>query len=229
MEIGFRDGIATVRFDDGKANALDAGWFTRLDAALDEAEAAGARALVLAGRDGMFSAGLNLKILPGMSGPEFIAFFGQFSQLVLRLHGFAMPTVAALTGHAIAGGAILAYACDMRCMTAGPYRLQLNETAIGMPLPAWMLMVAQTVVPRHLEARALLHAEAFSAEAALAENLIDDIEVDAASTVARAERMAQDLAERLSPAAYAATKARLRGPAIRAALDGLAADLAMLR
>lgn len=229
METSFRDGVATVRFDDGKANALDVGWFTRLEAALDEVEAAEARALVLAGRDGMFSAGLNLKILPGMSGPEFIAFFEQFSRLVLRLHGLGLPTVAALTGHAIAGGAILAYACDMRCMTAGPYRLQLNETAIGMPLPAWMLMVAQSVVPRHLESQALLHAEAFSAEAALAENLIDDIEVDPASTVARAERMARDLAERLSPAAYAATKARLRGPLIRAALDGLAADLATLR
>ncbi|MEN2978100.1 enoyl-CoA hydratase-related protein [Tistrella bauzanensis] len=227
MELTFDDKLAVLRIDDGKANAMGPAFFDALDHAMNRAEAEGARALVLAGRDGMFSGGLDLKLLPTLSKEGFTGFLGQFSRSVLRLHGLPIPTVAALTGHAIAGGAILAYACDKRFMAAGPYKLQLNETALGMAMPAWMIQVARSVVPRHLEAQALLHARAFSPEAALGENLIDGIEIDAGRTLSRAIGAARALGE-LSMPAYAQTKRRLRGPAIAAALAGLDHDLATL-
>jgi enoyl-CoA hydratase len=86
---------------------------------------------------------------------------------------FPVPTVAAVSGHAIAGGAVLAFACDLRVMAGGPFRLQLNEVAIGLPLPTWALVLAQAAVPARWHTEALLHARAYTPQDALARGILD--------------------------------------------------------
>jgi len=115
------DSVARIGLDDGKANAMSVPWFDALGAALDRAEADGAGAIVIAGRAGFFSGGLDLKLLPTLSKDELRHLSESFARVMLRVHGLGIPTVAAVTGHAIAGGAVLAMACDARVLTA-PWR-----------------------------------------------------------------------------------------------------------
>src|SRR3990167_3994496 len=89
------DGIAVVRFDDGKANALNQTSLTALNAALDEAQTA--RAIVLTGRPGVFSAGLDLKTLPTMNAADLQAVLQLFGDTMLRLFTLRQPVVAACT------------------------------------------------------------------------------------------------------------------------------------
>ena len=103
-----RDSIAQITLDDGKVNAMALPFFEGLGAAFDRAEKDGARALVIAGRPGFFSAGLNLKLLPTLPPDELRKSMLTFPRIMLRAYTLPIPTVAAVTGHAVAGGALLA-------------------------------------------------------------------------------------------------------------------------
>ena len=198
-----RDGIAEVVLDDGKVNAMSAALFDRLNAALDRAIADGSGALVIAGRSGYFSAGLNIKLLPTLPAEELTRTLVSFGRTLLRVWTFPLPTVAAVTGHAVAGGAMLAFACDRRFVADGPFRIQLNETAIGLTLPTWALVICESVIPVRWHAEAMLHARPFSPAEALAREMIDR-------------------------GAYAATKRRLRSRAVAWAEQHLEAEMAAL-
>ena len=117
----------------GPANALDPALVARLGASLDEAERSG-RPLVLTGNDRFFSAGLDLAGLPE-DRDEMGAFVDAFDEFVRRLFLFPCPTVAAVNGHAVAGGAILATACDVRIGAAGSYRIGVSEVQLGVIFP----------------------------------------------------------------------------------------------
>src|SRR5262249_5625253 len=108
-----RDRVAAITVDDAKVNAMTLGFFEALVAALDRAERYRSGAVVIGGRDGVFSAGLNLKVLPTLAPDDFRRTVVAFARTMLRVFTFPIPTVAAVTGHAIAGGAILAFACDL--------------------------------------------------------------------------------------------------------------------
>ena len=149
---GFRlevaDGVATITLDDGKVNAMAMPFFAALNEALDRAEADRPHAVVLAGRPGYFSAGLNLKLLPTLAPADLKATLVAFGETMLRVFTFPIPCVAAVTGHAIGGGVFLMYACDERYVAEGPFKLYVNEVADGMPLPTWALAIAQTTDSR---------------------------------------------------------------------------------
>ncbi|MBM4245437.1 MAG: enoyl-CoA hydratase/isomerase family protein [Deltaproteobacteria bacterium] len=100
--------IARVVIDDGKANAMSVPFLEELTHLLDRAEGDGSSALVIAGRAGMFSGGLDLKLLPMLSREGLRELSETFARTMLRVFTFPLPTVAAITGHAIAGGAVLA-------------------------------------------------------------------------------------------------------------------------
>src|SRR6185503_13726107 len=127
----------------GKVNAMAMPFFEGLNAALDRAEREKPGAVVVAGRPGYFSAGLNLKVLPTLAPDDFRRTMLTFGRTMLRVFTFPIPTVAAVTGHAIAGGAMLAFACDLRHVADGQFRIHLNEVAIGLTLPTWAIMLAQ--------------------------------------------------------------------------------------
>jgi len=208
MEYTQHERVAEIRLDDGKVNAMGPAFFDELNALLDRAERERPGALVLAGREGFFSPGLNVKLLPTLPPDEVTRTLQSFGNTLLRLWAFPMPTVAAMTGHAVAGGLFLAFACDRRIMARGAFRLHANEHQIGLPLPTWAQAITESVVVGATFLELMLHARPFTPDEALARRMVDEV-VDAGTVIARAREVAAPLAA-LSQPAYAISKARLR-------------------
>ena len=208
-----KDNIAQIGLDDGKVNAMSLPWFSSLNAALDQAEEDAPGAIVIAGRDGFYSAGLNLKVLPTLSPEELRTTLTRFGRTMLRLFTFPIPTVAAVTGHAVAGGDVLMLACDLRHVADGPFRLQLNEVAIGLSLPTWALVIAQSAITPRWHTEAILHARSYSPQEALARGIVDAV-APADRLLAQAREAATTLAA-LDASAYATSKSRLRAMAVQ--------------
>jgi enoyl-CoA hydratase len=221
-----RDGIAEIHLDDGKVNAMTLGFFEALGRALDRAEQDNAGGLVIVGRPGVFSAGLDVKLLPGLPPPDLKRTLVTFARTLLRVFTLPIPTVAAVSGHAVAGGAILAFACDLRIAAAGPFRLQLNETAIGLTLPSWAIAISESAVPRRHHAEAMLHARPYTPDEALACGMVHALAPPEA-LLAEARRAAAPLTT-LGRAGYAATKQRLRARAVAWASELVDAEMTAL-
>ena len=219
------DGLALLRIDDGKANAMNFDFFEGLNEALDTATAAKARALVIQGRGPFFSGGLDLKLVPSLSADELRRLATEMASAVLRVWGLGIPTVAALEGHAVGGGAILAFACDGRVARNGPGQLYLSEVAIGIPLPTWAMIVSQSVIALPYQTRIILHASPIPWEEALEIGLVDTLLASTEDLSAAARAAAQKLAV-IDRNAYAVTKSRLRQAHIDAALRSLETDFA---
>jgi enoyl-CoA hydratase len=208
-------GVAEVRIDDGKVNALSLAFFDALNAVLDRAEREQAGAVVLVGREGYFSAGLNVKLLPTLPPDELTRTLQVFGRTLLRVWSFPIPTLAAVTGHAVAGGLFLALACDVRIAARGAFRLQANEHAIGLPLPSWALAITESAVPTPVYNELMLHARPFSPDEALGAGMVNGVEApDRVAGVAR-ERAAGLTS--LGRGAYALSKRRLRSRALERA------------
>lgn len=126
--------VREIRLARPPVNALDPGLVVALERALADA-ARDARAIVLSGQPGMFSAGLDMKALMALDRDAMAAFWMDFHALLKRLATSAVPVVAALTGHSPAGGAVMAIFCDARVAAAGEFKLGLNEVQVGMTLP----------------------------------------------------------------------------------------------
>jgi enoyl-CoA hydratase len=203
------DAVGVITLDDGKVNAMAMPFFEALNGALDEAERARPAAVVIAGRTGYFSAGLNLKVLPTLAPEEMARCMVAFGTTMLRVFTLPVPTVAAVTGHAIAGGAFLAFACDRRFVVEGPYKIHVNEVAIALPLPTWALAIAQSAIPRRWHAEAILHARAYDPAQAREREIVDGTVPPTESVVAVAGQEAARLAG-LDLGAYATAKQRLR-------------------
>jgi enoyl-CoA hydratase len=217
------DNVAEITLDDGKVNAMTLAFFQDLGAALDCAEAEAPGAVVITGRAGAFSAGLNLKVLPTLPPDELRTTMLAFGRTMLRVFTFPVPTVAAVSGHAIAGGAMLAFACDLRHMVDGPFRLHLNETAIGLALPTWAITIAQSAVPRRWHTEALLHARAYSPGEALERGLVDG--VAPAERLREQARAAAAGLTSLDQRAYATSKSRHRAMAVQWAHERLEREM----
>ncbi len=218
-----REGIAEIVLDDGKVNAMSAAFFAGLNAALDRAERDDSRALVVVGRAGYLSAGLNIKLLPTLPPDDLQRTLVTFGRTLLRVWTLPLPSVAAVTGHAVAGGALLAFACDRRFVADGPFRIQMNETAIGLALPSWAIAICESVIPVHCHNQALLHAKPYTPAEALACGMVDGV-VAPDGVVARAREAAAALTA-LDRTAYATSKRRLRSRAVAWGEQHLAAEM----
>src|SRR5690349_2282177 len=207
------DRIAEITLDDGKVNAMTLGFFEALGAALDRAERDRPGAVVVAGRAGVFSAGLNLKVLPTLPPDELRRTMLAFGRTMLRVFTFPIPTVAAVSGHAIAGGAMLAFACDLRVAAEGAFRIHLNEVAIGLTLPSWAIVLAHSAVPPRWHTEAILHARSYSPDEALERGIVDAVARPASAVVEQARAAAAPLTA-LDQAAYAVSKVRHRAMAV---------------
>ncbi len=204
------DKVATVVMDDGKANALSKDMIDALLAALTRAESE-AGAMILAGRPDRFCAGFDLRVM--MSGPEAAkALLGAGSELLLRLYGATLPLVIACTGHALAGGALVALTGDHRVGATGAYRIGLNEVAIGLPVPVLAMEFARDRLTAAELPRATMMAQIYDPETAVRAGYLDVVVApDAVLATARTEaiRLAA-----LARSAYRATKKRLRSRTI---------------
>jgi len=213
-------GIATLRMDDGKVNALSPAMLMQLNAALDQAEAAAA-VVVLTGRAGTFTAGFDLKVLQQGGAESHSLVLGGF-QLALRLLAFPAPVLIACSGHALAMGSFLLLSGDQRIGVDGAFKIGANEVALGMTMPYFAIeLCRQRLTPAHFQ-RAVMNAEIHSPPQALAAGFLDRV-VPADNLSAAAHEAAAGLAK-LNRSAYQLTKQRVRGPALQALRDALAAD-----
>jgi len=216
--------IAQITMDDGKANAMNWAFFEEMGKSMDQAENDGAKVLVITGRPGFFSGGLDLKLMPTLSPTEFGDFATTFARTMLRVFSFPVPTIAACTGHAIAGGAMLTFACDRRFALDGPYRIQMNETLIGIPLPSWMFLVAESAIPSRWRNEALLHSRAYNPNEALERGILDAVAQDADSLAAQVNSATTEMLN-LNLPAYADSKRNWRQEKIEHVLDALKEEL----
>jgi len=214
--------IATVTIDDGKANALSIEMLRTLHEALDQAERDEA-VLVLAGREGRFSAGFDLGVFSSGDGERVLEMLRLGATLAERILSFPTPVVAACSGHAIAAGSFLLLAADTRVGVDGPFRIGLNEVQIGLTMPWFAIELArQRLHPAHFD-RAVVNATLYSPRDAVAAGFLD--RVVAPDELAEATAQAATAAAALNPAAHAATKERARGAALRAVRDAIAAEM----
>ena len=216
--------VAFIRMDDGKANAMDFVLFEEMNQSLDRAEKEGAKTLIITGRPGYFSAGLDIKLMPSLPPAELNALADTFARTLLRVFSFPIPTVAVCTGHAVAGGAMLFFACDLRYGVEGPYRIQMNEMVTGIPFPSWMLLIGRSAVPAPLFVEAFLHAKVYSPEdteqKGLSHGLFKGEEDAMAAAIARAAHL-----KSLNLHAYRTSKQRLRAAEVERVLDVLKDEL----
>ena len=214
-----RDGdVATITIDDGKVNALTPAMFGGLAGLLDRAQAE-ARAVVLLGRPGVFSAGFDLGVLRA-GGEDASALLRAGFELAARLASFPVPVVIGCTGHAIAMGAFLVLCGDYRIGADGPFTIRANEVAIGMTVPDAAIKICRArLSPAHL-GRVLLLAERYEPAGAAAAGFLDEVRPDA-EVAGAAKAAARRLCE-LDLPSHAATKLALRGElaaAVRAAAE----------
>jgi enoyl-CoA hydratase len=216
------DGVAVIRLDDGKVNAVSHRVVELVTGHLDAAER-DARAVAIVGRAGCFCAGFDLaEMTAGTDRARALVAAG--GRLLMRVYGHPQPVVAAVTGHALAAGALLALSCDTRIGAEGGAKIGLNETAIGLRLPRFATELATArLSPTHLT-RAAVQAEIFDPAGAVAAGFLDQV-VAADDCEAVAVSEARRLGE-LAADAYSRTKLTLRAPLVERVLAGLDADMA---
>ncbi|SFN87458.1 enoyl-CoA hydratase [Geodermatophilus obscurus] len=215
--------VTVLRIEHGRVGALD----VELLDALTGAVTASDRALVITGSGSSFSAGVDLRRVLDGGRPYTAELLTALSRTFRAVFDHPRPTVAAVNGHAIAGGCVLALACDVRLVSAG--RMGLTELVVGVPFPAAALEIARHALgPR--AGRVVLGAEAVEPEQALALGMADELP-GPADLLPRALALAGEAAAR-SPEAYRMAKAALHRPAdaaIDATIDATAGgDAAVL-
>jgi enoyl-CoA hydratase len=216
--------IATVIMDDGKANALSSEMLQALGAAFDQAEAK-ANALVLAGREGKFSAGFDLRTM--MAGPDAArGLVSEGAELMMRAYQLPMPLVIACTGHALAGGALLCATGDTRIGARGAFKIGLNEVQVGIPVPVLAHELARDrLLPTELVA-SVVQAKIYDPDSAAAAGWLDRV-VEPDQVLAEAQAEAERLA-RLPRRPYAVSKKSLRRQTVEYVLGTLEANMAEL-
>ncbi|MCY3561453.1 MAG: crotonase/enoyl-CoA hydratase family protein [bacterium] len=207
VNVRFHDSVALITLDDGKANVVTSDVIDGLWRALDAAEA-DASAVVLAGRPGVFSGGLDVSVL-GAGGDPAMVLVHKATDVCLRLAEFPRPVVAACTGHAVALGAVFLLCSDLRFCAEGDFRIGFNEVSIGIPVPELVVGLARQRLSRRHLALALNTAQMYSPTEAVEVGFLDSAR--ALNVTADALRAAADLGERLEPAAFAETRRTMTG------------------
>ena len=202
VNMSMRGPVALLTIDDGKVNALNDTIIGSLLSTLGAAEKQ-ADAVVLAGRPGVFSAGLDVAILQQES--EVMSdLFHQTTDLVLRLVEFPRPVVAACTGHALAVGALLLLCSDVRIGAAGDYKIGFTELSLGLPLPELTIELARArLSPRYLTL-ACNTAQVYTPDQAVHVGFLDS--TTNTDAVEQACGVAAGLAQRLDSSAFAAQR-----------------------
>ena len=193
-----------------KANALNAAMLAEIETALDRAAAdANTRDVILtSNQPNFFSAGFDVKEVFQYDRPSMQRFLAAFGGLVHKLHHLPKPTVAAIPGHAFAGGAILALACDFRIMADGEFGFAMNEINVGVVLPPLVFRLLADAAGTSHARRMVLTGEAVSPARAKEIGLVDEV-APSSEVMDRAMQLAKTLGEK--PAAtYRGIKAAIR-------------------
>jgi enoyl-CoA hydratase len=215
------DGVMLLEFDRAPANAMDLSLLTELCARLDALALDPPRGVVLAGRHGFFSGGVDLKAVPGYGPTEQRQMVEGINRMVLLGYDLPCPLVAAVTGHAIAGGLVLALCADVRVASdAGRYGL--TEVKVAVPYPAAAIGIVRAELSSVAARRLVLGSELTGAAECLGLGVFDEV-LRAEAVVPRALEVAAQLAA-FPAEVYARSKRDLRAPALAAMREAVAAD-----
>ncbi len=223
IDVQHEAGIATITMTHGKANALDIKFCDTLTASLKALRGPDIKAIVLTGQGRIFSAGVDLKQLSAGGADYVCRFLPSLHRLYDAVFFHPKPVIAAINGHAMAGGAVLAACADRRIMARESGRIGITEMLVGVPLPALAFEVVRFAVPpRYLPEFALTGATYPTADA-LAKGWIDEV-AEPGGLMARAHDAAAFYAG-LSPEAFTQTKLQVRQEVSeRMVLSGAATD-----
>ncbi|OBA82959.1 enoyl-CoA hydratase [Mycobacterium sp. 1164966.3] len=215
IEVQTQGAVRVLTFSSGRVNALDVEFADELTEAVRELQRAGGAPLVVTGAGRVFSAGVDLdRVVQG--GADYTdRLIPALSDLFVALFGYPGPTVAAVNGAAIAGGCVLACACDRRVMTSSG-QIGASEVRVGVPFPVAALEVMRYACGHRAEEVVLggrIYRDADAVEMRLVDRIVADELIDAALAEA------SDLAE-IPPAAYRQTKAQLRNPTLARISNG---------
>lgn len=201
---------------------LSHGIIDAVAAALDDA--ALAKAMVLIGREGKFSAGFDLSVMT--SGPQQARdLLEAGANLAMKAYLSPVPVVFGVTGHALAMGAILASVADYRVGAEGPFKLGLNEVGIGMPVPRFAVELVRDRLAPAWFTRSAQHGEVLDPAQALAAGYLDELAA-LDDVEGRAIAVATGLAERVHPGSFRLTRTNIRGALAARLAEELAEDLA---
>lgn len=180
-------GIRELHLARPPVNALNPELIAALKQAVAQAPRDGARALMLSGAPGLFSAGLDIPTLLQLDRDAMRAFWNDFFGVCGALARSPIPVAAAVTGHSPAGGAVLAIFCDYRVMARGEFRIGLNEVQVGLTVPDCIQAAMRRLVGSYRAERLLTMGAMLDADAALAAGMVDELtNVDEVVTRTRA-------------------------------------------
>jgi enoyl-CoA hydratase len=209
-----KDGIETIELAHGKANALDLELAQGLGKTMRELEAdSTVRAVVITGRGSIFCAGVDLfRLLEG--GPQYTEeFFWTMADTLKKLFGFPHPVLAAINGHAIAGGCVLVAATDFRIMAQGAATIGVPELRVGMPFPLVAIEILRFATSdAHLQ-ELVYQGKTYAVDEAYERGLLDEV-VEPDRLLQRAQEVATNLCSEPS-ARFRITKRQLRAPSLR--------------
>jgi 3,2-trans-enoyl-CoA isomerase len=205
-------------------NALNLELLQAVRDAVASAPASGARGIVLSGGPGVFSGGLDVPTLLTLESEGVRETWQAFMGLCETLARSVLPVVAALTGHAPAGGAVLSLFCDYRVMARGPYRIGLNETQVGLVIPEPIQYAFKRAVGARQAERLMVLGAMVESEHALQIGLVDEL-TDLDHVVTRSVAWLEDLL-RLPHNAMIGTRALSRADLIAAVADPQRMDIA---
>ena len=202
----FKDGVAVIAMDDGKANALGTQTWAELNEAFDKAEKDDA-IVILTGRDGVMSGGFDLKEM--QAGPqEALELTSKGSKFARRIMAHPRPVIMAATGHTIAMGAFLALACDYSMIKAGSFKVGLNETLIGMTMHNFGIEMGRYHLTNAHFNRCVINGEIFDPKGAVHAGFFDRVVPEEQWPMAIP--MAGQMFGQVNPKAFRETKLRSR-------------------
>ncbi len=196
LSVSHEDGLATVTISRGKVNAFSEPLVEEIDKCFADMQADPAvKGVILRGTGNFFSFGFDVPEFLSYSKTEFTRFITKFGDLCTRVYLFPKPVVAALNGHTVAGGCVLALPCDYRIMVRGKAKIGLNEITFGAPMFTNCVEILRSLVGDRQAERILLLGRLYSAEEARTLGLVDEA-VDEVDFEERAKKIAREFTEK---------------------------------
>lgn len=200
--------ILEIRLERPPVNALHHPLVQELRTAVEAAPNQGAKAIVLSGTAGMYSAGLDVPYLLELDRTGMERFWDDFFAMLRAVATSPIPVAAAITGHSPAGGAVIAIFCDVRIAAQGKFKIGLNEVQVGLPVPRVILAGLRRLVGQRHAERLAVRGMLVSPDEALATGLVDQV-LPSEEVVPRAIEWCRETLK-LPPAAMHATRKALR-------------------
>ena len=212
-DIAIEDGIATLTMARPPANALDIAFLEELDSAVVELDRDRSwRSLIVTGSGNVFSAGVDLKILPTLEVPDQDRILDALNSFYLHLYELDRPVIAAINGHAVAGGMVTALCCDYRIAVEAGALFGLTEVRVGVAFPVTALEIAQAELSPHVARNWLMFGDTVDSTTALSQGVLDEL-VSTDAVIPRSMDKARELAA-IPSLGYAGVKTQLRRPAL---------------